>query len=568
MLRTQQKFLSCSARLRKPIYITTPIFYVNAKPHLGHIYSMLLADTRIRWEQLTPGKKTFFLTGTDEHGLKIQGVAEKEGVSPKELVDRVSQNFKVLAETYNVKEDRFIRTTDADHVEAVQYFWKLMESKDLIYKSSHSGWYSVSDEAFYPESQVKEIVDEKTGLPKRVSIETNNEVFFHEEENYFFRLSAFQDRIIEHIRLNKDFVFPPQKSSELLRLLKEEKLDDLSVLRPSSRLTWGIEVPNDPSQKIYVWFDALINYITAAGYPRLPKHPELNIWPALTHIVGKDIIRFHCIYWPAFLMAAELPLPQQILVHSHWLSNGVKMSKSLGNVVDPIDLSTHYGADPSRLYLMEQANIATDCRFSEEAMYQRRALLLNKWANIGSRIQGGKFLLTRALEKKRFGVFDNFELLYSEHGVSKNKKEVLELVNKLTESVNNLHSDMDAHMARFGQMYATQRWWETVELGNLLFAAAEPWVYSKTLNDGTISEIVRQKHEDIMDFIVYATSEVGRVLSICISPFMPELSKKFLDHLDVEQDKRDSTFCKFGEDSSYGRELVPGKLMGKVTKRH
>lgn len=177
MLRTQQKLLSCSARLRKPIYITTPIFYVNAKPHLGHIYSMLLADTRIRWEQLTPGKKTFFLTGTDEHGLKIQGVAEKEGISPKELVDRVSQNFKVLAETYNVKEDRFIRTTDTDHVEAVQYFWKLMESKNLIYKSSHSGWYSVSDEAFYPESQVKEIVDEKTGLTKRVSIETNNEVF-------------------------------------------------------------------------------------------------------------------------------------------------------------------------------------------------------------------------------------------------------------------------------------------------------------------------------------------------------------------------------------------------------
>lgn len=527
---------------------------------------MLLADTRIRWERLDSLKKTYFLTGTDEHGLKIQAVAEKEGIDPKKLVDRVSQNFKVLAETFNVLPDRFIRTTDEDHLNAVQSFWKLMESKGLIYKSSHSGWYSVSDEAFYPESQVHEIVDDKTGKRKKVSIETNNEVFFHEEENYFFRLSNFREQLIEHLQQNPNFVYPSQKAVELLKLLQEEKLEDLSVSRPSSRLSWGIEVPNDPSQKIYVWFDALINYITAAGYPDLPKISQDCIWPALTHIVGKDIMRFHCVYWPAFLMAAGLPLPKEVLVHSHWLSQGVKMSKSLGNVVDPMDLAAHYGADPTRLYLMEQANIGTDCRFSEDALFQRRALLLNKWANIGSRIQGGKFLLSRAVEKKNKGVFDNFDSLFEENALS-NKDVVKEIVNKLSNGVNMLHSDMNTEMTRFGQMYALQRWWETVELGNALFTSAEPWVYAKHSMDEDLSEEKRQAYEDIMDFIVYATAEVGRTLSICVAPFMPSIALKFLDQLGVDEGNRGVEYCKFGADSVYGKNVVAGKLMEKISKR-
>lgn len=566
MLRVSQARFASQIRSIKPLYITTPIFYVNAKPHLGHIYSMLLADTRIRWERLDPLKKTFFLTGTDEHGLKIQAVAEKEGIDPKLLVDRVSQNFKVLAETFNVVPDRFIRTTDADHVNAVQYFWKLMESKGLIYKSSHSGWYSVSDEAFYPETQVHEIVDEKTGKTKKVSIETNNEVFFHEEENYFFRLSRFREQLIEHLQNNPEFVYPRQKAEELLKLLQEDKLEDLSVSRPSSRLTWGIKVPNDPSQRIYVWFDALINYITAAGYPDLSGVPEDCIWPALTHIVGKDITRFHCVYWPAFLMAADLPLPKQVLVHSHWLSQGVKMSKSLGNVVDPMELAAHYGADPTRLYLMEQANIGTDCRFSEDALFQRRALLLNKWANIGSRIQGGKFLLSRAVEKKSQGVFDNFDAIFETHALS-NKDDVKELVQKLLKSVNALHSDMNTEMVRFGQMYALQRWWETVELGNALFTSAEPWVYAKRTLDEDLSPTERQAYEDIMDYVVYATAEVGRVLSICASPFMPLIALKFLDQLGVDEGNRGIDYCRFGADSMYGRNVIGGKLMEKVAKR-
>lgn len=527
---------------------------------------MLLADTRVRWEQLDPVKKTYFLTGTDEHGLKIQAVAEKENIPPKQLVDRVSQNFLALADTFNVRPDRFIRTTDEDHVNSVQHFWKLMKEKNLIYKSSHSGWYSISDEAFYPEGQVHEVLDPKTGKMKKVSIETNNEVFLHEEENYFFRLLSFKDRIIDHLNTHPDFIYPPQKATELLRQLSGENLEDLSISRPSSRLTWGIDVPNDPSHKIYVWFDALINYLTAAGYPNLPLDQEKCIWPALTHIVGKDITRFHCVYWPAFLMAAGLPLPKQVLVHSHWLSQGVKMSKSLGNVVDPVQLAAHYGADPTRLYLMEQANIGTDCKFSEDALFSRRALLLNKWANIGSRLQGGKFSIERALEKKRLGKFDNFDKILKEYGLG-NSTEVADLVKTLNRSVDTLYSDMNSDMARFGQMYALQRWWETVELGNALFTIAEPWNYGKEIQNNEKDPLLRQIYEDIMDFIVYATAEVGRTLSICVSPFMPELALKFLNQLDVEKNKRNTSYCKFGSDSAYGKSVGQGKLMEKVKRR-
>lgn len=564
MLRTARS-LCTAPRPAKPLYITTPIFYVNAKPHLGHIYSMLLADTRVRWEQLRPGQNTYFLTGTDEHGLKIQAVAEKERIAPKTLVDRVSQNFRALAETFNVQPNRFIRTTDADHLQAVRHFWKAMEAKGFIYKSSHSGWYSVNDEAFYSKTQVEDIIDLQ-GNRKKVSVETGNEVFFHREENYFFRLSAFQSPLLLHLQANPDFVYPPQKATDLLRQLRDEKLEDLSISRPAPRLLWGIPVPGDLSQTIYVWFDALINYITAAGYPTFPKDRAVNIWPALTHIVGKDIFRFHCVYWPAFLMAVDLPLPEQVLVHSHWLSNGVKMSKSLGNVVDPMELAAYYGVDPARLYLMEQANIATDCRFSEEALYQRRALLLNKWANIGSRLQGGKFLLSRAAQKFALGRLANFAYLFREYGHSTHKDEVLKLVDTLVTSVNTLYADMDAEMSSFGQMYALQRWWDTVELGNALFTLAEPWKYAKA--EDAINQRQRDALEDIMDFIVYATAEVGRTLSICISPFMPQLATKFLDQLGVASEKRNAELCTFGADSSYVNAPGGGKLMDKVAKRH
>ncbi|KAM9902751.1 hypothetical protein OXX79_003774 [Metschnikowia pulcherrima] len=533
---------------RKPFYVTTPIFYVNASPHLGHIYSMLLADTRVRWERLDPANETYFLTGTDEHGLKIQAAAEKENVDPKIFVDRVSQNFKTLASTFDVDANRFIRTTDSDHIIAVQHFWNDMLSKGLIYKGSHSGWYSVSDEAFYPETHTIEISDAKTGLTKRISIETRNEVVFHKEENYFFRLSQFGDKLREHLDSNPTFVFPESKHRELVNSLKAEDLEDLSVSRPSSRLKWGISVPGDDSQKIYVWFDALVNYLTAAGYPKLDASSNMSIWPANTHIVGKDITRFHCVYWPIFLMAAGVRLPKQVLVHSHWLSEGVKMSKSLGNVVDPFELSERYSTDPTRFYLMENASVSNDCKFSEREIQNTHSSLVNKWANICSRIGGAKFNLLEAVARQRNGRYDNINNVVS---LLKNEdaQYTLELRDKLVQSIDSLYKDMDKEMHTYGQIRALHRWWETVELGNEFFQHCEPWRYQSASKPG---EKNYEIHQTFANYAVYLCAEAGRVTSICALPFMPNLASKFLGHWNVSQERRTNKNAQFGLDLDYG----------------
>lgn len=541
----------------KPLYVTTPIFYVNAKPHLGHLYSMLLADTRIRWEKLQ-NRQTYFLTGTDEHGLKIQAVAEKEGVEPKVLVDRVSQNFKELARKFDIDYNRFMRTTDDDHVHAVRHFWDVAKERGLLYKGTHCGWYSVSDEAFYPESQIHDVTDAKTGKTKKVSTETNSEVMYHEEENYFFRLSAFQDALVEFLRKNPQFVIPSKKYSELLAEVTLEPLEDLSVSRPSSRLKWGIEVPGDSSQKIYVWFDALINYITAAGYPT--KLPQEMIWPA-THVVGKDIMRFHCIYWPIFLMACGLELPTQVVVHSHWLSEGVKMSKSLGNVVDPMELADYYDAEPLRFYLMEQSNLATDCKFSESALQNHRLMVINKWANLISRIGGEKFSVASSVQDFHNGLFDHF----SESFLSPTHTQ---LRNDLVTSVSTLFRDMNSRMFEFGHMRALQRWWDTVELANVFFQDCEPWTYQKQIESAEPEQAKQLEHE--RNYIIFLTAEASRIATTCLIPFMPETANAFLDRLDIPKEARNSDYTSIGAIGAYGATTNSGKpkpLMRKVLSR-
>lgn len=542
----------------KPFYVTTPIFYVNARPHLGHLYSMLLADTRIRWEKLNPTQKTYFLTGTDEHGLKIQAVAEKEGIAPKKLVDRVSQNFVELASAFDIGYDRFMRTTDDDHIRAVKHFWNVAMEKNLLYKGAHRGWYSVSDEAFYPETQIHDVVDATTGKSKKVAIETNSEVVYHEEENYFFRLSEFQDRLIAYLEANPNFVVPARKHAEVLAELRLGPLGDLSVSRPSSRLKWGIDVPNDDSQKIYVWFDALINYITAAGYPEVAKNDM--VWPA-THVVGKDIMRFHCIYWPIFLMAGGLELPTQVIVHSHWLSEGVKMSKSLGNVVDPMELAEYYDAEPLRFYLMEQSNLATDCKFSESALHNHRSVVINKWANLILRIGGAKFSVEQSVEQNASGGYENLKW---DHFTA----DELNLHEKLVTSVSSLYKDMDVHMAEFGHMRALQRWWETVEAANNFFQECQPWLYHTK-----IETALEQDAADLRlkkDYIVFLTAEAARVASTCLLPFMPHTAGAFLDRLAVLPEFRNGEFTSIGAVSYYGGRTNSTKhtpLMRKVEAR-
>ncbi|KAK6456960.1 mitochondrial methionyl-tRNA synthetase [Scheffersomyces xylosifermentans] len=542
----------------KPFYVTTPIFYPNASPHLGHLYSMLLADTRVRWEKLDPKKSGYLLTGTDEHGLKIQAAAEKAGIEPKELVDKVSDNFKVLAKKYNVDYDRFMRTTDDDHIKAVQYFWDLMMSKGLILEGSHSGWYCVSDETFYPENQIEEIIDEKTGQKKMISIESRNEVVFQEEENYFFKLSQFQDELLSFLEKNPTFILPQHRYNQVVNILKEAPLPDLSISRPSSRLKWSIEVPNDPSQKIYVWFDALLNYLTAASFPHFERQgdkfitPVESPWPA-THIIGKDIIKFHCIYWPIFLLAAGIELPKKVVVHAHWLSDGFKMSKSLGNVVDPFEILDHYGEDAVRFFLMENSNIQDDCKYREELLHQSRESLIGKYANLISRCGNKAFNIRESVEFSNDGKFAGIDSLIKDYGIDKEQSEsIIAARNNLLASLDSLYANMDSKLDEFDHIRAIQDWWTTLYYGNQVFQIAEPWSYSKLLKDDSISVDEKEKYKHLQNYFVYLAAETSRISSILISPIIPTLSQKILDRLNVSPEHRNAGFAKVGADQEYG----------------
>lgn len=537
------------------LYTTTPIFYVNANPHLGHLYSMLLCDTRNRWEKLNPRAKTFFTTGTDEHGLKIQTVAEKQNISPKDLTDKVSQNFKVLATDLDIDYDRFIRTTDQDHVKAVQFFWELMQEKGYLYEGSHSGWYSVSDETFYPETQIEPI----EGNPGKMrSKETKSEVVYQQELNYFFKLSAFQDRLIEYLETNPDFIIPKTKYTQLLNELKEGPIGDLSVSRPSSRLTWGIPVPNDPSQRIYVWFDALINYITSCGFPNSfirDKETGLfksgNAWPA-THVIGKDIIRFHCIYWPIFLMAAGIELPEKVVVHSHWLSDGFKMSKSLGNVVDPQATAAYYGQDSLRFFLMEYSNIESDCNYREDQFHFTRETIIGKFANLITRCGGSAFNIEKSVEYAKLGKYEQIDELIGKYSIKTDIEEVKLARDKLEMTANSLYSTMNSHIVQFDQLKAIGEWWSLVERANELFQTAQPWLYTKALKDVDLNAEDREALLTLQLYYTYLAAESSRIACILINPIMPKLSTMLLDRLNVDPTRRNADFAAIGLDLSYG----------------
>lgn len=551
--------LSSGLSSTKPFYVTSPIFYVNAKPHLGHLYSMLLCDSRNRWEKLNPSRKSYFLTGTDEHGLKIQEVAAKQGVECKALVDQVSNNFKNLAEKLNIHYDRFMRTTDKDHIKAVEFFWDLMEKKSLIYEGSHNGWYSVSDETFYPESQIENVIDQKSGKSKRISKESKNEVFYHEEINYFFKLSQFQENLIHFLESHPEFILPASKYNEVLKELKDYKLTDLSISRPSSRLSWGIPVPNDPSQTIYVWFDALLNYATAAGFPQSFVGEDNkfiasqdNIWPA-THVIGKDITRFHCIYWPIMLMAAGIELPKQIIVHSHWLSEGFKMSKSLGNVVDPIATFDYYGEDSLRFFLIENSNIATDCNYSERAFHATRENIIGKYANLITRSGGSAFDIEGSVQLYKQGKFENIDQIIRMEALNQEEvNDILILKNELHDNLNKLYGVMNDKFMRFDQMKAIQEWWVLIEKANQFFQMGQPWLYTKAMRNESITKSKKESFETLQSYYVFMAAETCRITSILIQPVMPSLSNKILDRLAVDQAKRNSNFCIIGGDVTYG----------------
>jgi len=361
--------------MSRSFYLTTPIYYVNDKPHIGHAYTTLACDALARFKRLD-GYDVMFLTGTDEHGQKVEAAAAAAGIDPQAFTDRVSQNFRDLIGTLDFSTDDFIRTTEPRHIRSVQELWRRLQANGHIYLGSYAGWYSVRDEAFYTEDELTVVNGEKRA-PSGAPVE------WVEEPSYFFDLSKWQDRLLAFYEANPDFIAPESRRNEVLSFVRGG-LKDLSVSRTSFK--WGIPVPGDDAHIMYVWLDALTNYITAAGYPDTGGEFSRR-WPADLHMVGKDILRFHAVFWPAFLMGAGLEPPRRVFAHGWWTNEGQKISKSVGNVIDPLELVATYGLDPIRYFLLREVPFGNDGDFSRKALAQRmNSELANDLGNLSQRV--------------------------------------------------------------------------------------------------------------------------------------------------------------------------------------
>ena len=361
----------------KHYYITTPIYYPSGKPHMGHAYSSIISDVFARFKKID-GYNVHFLTGTDEHGLKIQRASEENKMKPLEFCNKISKTFKNLCKILNLSNTDFIRTTEDRHKKSVQHLWKELEKSGDIYLSKYSGWYSVSDEAFYNEDEI----ETKDG--EKVSVNSGSRVEWVEEESYFFKLSKWQDKLLDYYEKNPNFILPQSRKNEVVSFVKSG-LRDLSVSRKS--FSWGIKVPSNEEHVIYVWLDALTNYISALKYPDISNELYNNFWPADVHIIGKDILRFHAIYWPAFLLAAKIPLPKRVYGHGWILSGEEKMSKSKGNILDPLEIIDNYGLDPLRYYLIKEVSFGNDGNISKEKLEDcTNSDLANNYGNFCQRV--------------------------------------------------------------------------------------------------------------------------------------------------------------------------------------
>ncbi|KAK6340711.1 methionyl-tRNA synthetase [Orbilia brochopaga] len=507
----------------KPYYITTPIFYVNAAPHIGHLYTSVLADVIKRWQELK-GRKALLCTGTDEYGMKIQQAAGRAGMEPKAFCDNGAATFKKLAEDAEVGCDRFIRTTDPDHREAVEYFWRVLRERGYIELKNHTGWYSVSDEAFYPDSAVEKIIHPPTGQPITISKETGNTVERATEENYHFKLSEMAPHLLSFYAANPSFLLPRPRYDALVKEVSCG-LQDLSISRPRERLSWGIPVPGDDSQTIYVWLDALVNYLTFTGYPSPPG--ASTAWPADLHIIGKDIIRFHCIYWPAFLLAVGLPLPKQVLSHAHWTMSRRKMSKSVGNVVDPFHAMQRWGVETMRFYLCLDGGIATDGDYSNQAVEERYDKFLR--SQIGS-------LLTRVCSKK-YSV--SASLQAERDSITKPQ-----LDGDMAALYTRLRGLLDGYRERVAEKM------ETFDLGGgireVLNVVAETHRYIHA------AALWEDGKADVRAHMLYPAAEALRISGILLQPVMPRKMGQLLDLLKVDGGRRSWRDAVVGGDYTYG----------------
>lgn len=485
----------------KNFYITTPIYYVNDKPHIGHAYTTVACDVLARFKRLD-GYRVKFLTGTDEHGMKVFKAAQAAGITPQELTDKVSVNFRDMNTLMDITHDQFIRTTDAFHKNAVQAMWKKMVEAGDIYLDKYAGWYSMRDEAFYGE-------DELTTDAKGAKIApTGAPVEWVEEESYFFKLSAWGDRLLKFYDDHPHFIQPDYRRNEVISFVKSG-LKDLSISRTT--FDWGVKVPGDEKHVMYVWVDALTNYISALGYPDTSSEEFKSFWPADVHVMGKDILRFHAIYWPAFLMSAGLPTPKMVFAHGWWMAEGQKMSKSLGNVISPEYLVTKYGVEASRYFMMREVIFGNDGDFSHNMLVNRvNAELAN---NIGNLVQ-------RTLSQ----VNKNCAAAVPQAGELKAEDKTL-----LDTCGLSLLNKVRAEMDKLQFSKAIEEIVQAANAANIYIDTQAPWTLKKT-------DIKR------METVLYVLAESIRNIAVMLQPVTPVAAGRILDQLSVPQDARGFSF--------------------------
>lgn len=478
-------------------YITTAIAYPNGAPHIGHAYEYVAADTVARFMRLD-GEDVFYMTGTDEHGLKMQQTAEKEGITARELATRNAAAFRRLHDSLGSSYDRFIRTTDEDHYAACQAIWQRMEANGDIYLDTYAGWYSVRDEAYYGPEET-EVRDDG----QRYAVETGTEVTWTEEESYFFRLSAYQDKLLALYREHPEFVGPDVRRNEVASFVAGG-LNDLSISRTT--FDWGVPVPGNDKHVMYVWVDALTNYLTGAGYPDVNGERFTKYWPANVHIIGKDILRFHAVYWPAFLMSAGIELPGRVHAHGFLFNRGEKMSKSIGNVVDPYDLVDSFGLDTLRFFLLREISYGQDGSYSADSIIGRKnSDLANEYGNLAQR--------SLSMVNKNLG---GIVPPVTGHDLSDADRELLEQAGAAHDLARGYVEHQE--LSRYVDVL-----WKVLEETNRYFSANEPWKLKKT-------------DPDRMAVVLYVTLEVVRRVSILVQPVMPESAGKVLDLLSVARD--------------------------------
>jgi methionyl-tRNA synthetase len=496
--------------MARPYYITTAISYPNDVPHIGHAYEAIATDALARFRRLQ-GMDVFFLTGTDEHGVKMLQTAKKQGITPAELADRNTPRFRDMVAALDCSNDDFIRTREERHKRACEELWRRMQENGDIYLDKYAGWYSVRDEAYYDESELKQAADGQKLSPQGTPVE------WVEEESYFFRLSDYQEKLVAHYEAHPQFIGPDTRANEVKSFVRGG-LQDLSISRTT--FDWGIPVPGDPKHIMYVWVDALTNYLTGVGFPDEQSPKFKRYWPADVHIIGKDIIRFHAVYWPAFLMSAGVALPKRVFGHGFLYNRGEKMSKSVGNVVNPFVLVGDYGVDQLRYFLLREVPFGQDGNYSRDGIVQRiNADLANDLGNLAQR---------------------------SLSMIAKNCGGTVPAPDEFTEADKTILAAADGLLARVTQAIddfaihrALEIVWAVIADANRYFAGAEPWAHKKT-------------NPKRMETILYVTAEVLRQIAILVQPIMPGSAAKLLDQLGVPQDARD-----FAQLGPVGR-LKPG----------